>query len=270
MTGTLMRKIQRQLDSTSSPPSTGPPPAATPPTPAHIPTAVPRCCGGNTDSASPREVGISTAAPAACSARQAISAGSPGATAHPSDATPNTTSPARNNSRRPMPSAARPAGSSSVASTMAYTSRIHETSDSVAGAKSCCSAGSAMLTTHRSRTVRNWAADTTASTAHRRRPASGCPASSSSGAVTPAAVVMSSTFGCVVEICCRAEGMNRNVRAALGPPRSCCAAGRTPGAAASGVDVPLGGQGERGGRQGERWRGQGEQWRRRQGPPVAA
>ena len=198
MTGTLMRKIQRQLAPTSSPPSTGPPPAATPPTPAHIPTAVPRCRGGNTDSASPREVGISTAAPAACSARQAISAGSPGATAHPSDATPNTTSPARKNSRRPMPSAARPAGSSSVASTMAYTSRIHETPDSVAGAKSCCSAGSAMLTTHRSRTVRNWAADTTASTAHRRRPVSGCPASSSSGAVSPAAVVMSSTFGRVV------------------------------------------------------------------------
>ena len=42
MMGTLMRKIQRQLDATSSPPSTGPPPAATAPTPAHIPTAVPR------------------------------------------------------------------------------------------------------------------------------------------------------------------------------------------------------------------------------------
>ena len=95
------------------------------------------------------------AAPAACSARQATSAGRSGATAQPSDATPNTTSPARKNFRRPMPSAARPAGSSSAASMMAYTSRIHATSDSVAGAKSRCSAGSAMLTTHRSKMMRN-------------------------------------------------------------------------------------------------------------------
>jgi hypothetical protein len=36
------RKIQRQLDSTSSPPSTGPLPAATAPTAAQTPTAVPR------------------------------------------------------------------------------------------------------------------------------------------------------------------------------------------------------------------------------------
>ena len=150
-----MRKIQRQLDWTSSPPSTGPLPAATAPTPAHTPTAVPRWREGNTDSASPSEAGMSTAAPAACSARAAISAGSSGATAHPSDAMPNTTSPARKHARRPMLSAARPAGSSSAASTMAYISRIQETSDSVAGAKSCCSAGSAMLTTHRSKMIRN-------------------------------------------------------------------------------------------------------------------
>ena len=95
------------------------------------------------------------AAPAACSARQATSTARSAATAQPSDAMPNTTSPARKHGRRPMPSAARPAGSSSAASTMAYTSRIHETSGSVAGAKSRCSAGSAMLTTHRSKMMRN-------------------------------------------------------------------------------------------------------------------
>jgi hypothetical protein len=98
---------------------------------------------------------MSTAAPAACSARQATSADSSGATAHPCDAMPNTTSSARKHARRPMLSAARPAGSRSAASTMAYTSRIHETSDSVAGAKPCCSAGSAMLTTHGSKMIRN-------------------------------------------------------------------------------------------------------------------
>ena len=84
--------------------------------------------------------------------------------------------PARKHSRRPMLSAARPAGNSSAAKTMAYTSRIHATSGSAAGAKSRCSAGSAMLTTHRSKMIRNWAADTTASTAHRCPPASGCSA----------------------------------------------------------------------------------------------
>ena len=40
MTGRLIRKIQRQLNSTSSPPSTGPLPAATAPTAAQTPTAV--------------------------------------------------------------------------------------------------------------------------------------------------------------------------------------------------------------------------------------
>jgi hypothetical protein len=43
MMGRLIRKIQRQLDSTSRPPITGPLPAATAPTPAQMPTAVRRC-----------------------------------------------------------------------------------------------------------------------------------------------------------------------------------------------------------------------------------
>lgn len=111
---------------------------------------------------------MSIAAPAACSTRKAISTCRSGASAQPSDATPNTTRPVRKHVRRPIRSAARPAGSSSAASTMAYTSRIQETSDSDAGANSRCSVGSAMLTTHRSRTVRNGAADSTASTTRRR------------------------------------------------------------------------------------------------------
>jgi len=95
------------------------------------------------------------AAPAACSARHVISSSRSGAAAHPIDAAPNITRPARKHSRRPMLSAARPAGSSSAAKTIAYASRIHETSGSVEGAKSRCSAGSAMLTTHRSKMMRN-------------------------------------------------------------------------------------------------------------------
>ena len=150
-----------------------------------------------------------------------------------------------------MRSAARPAGNNSAAKTMAYTSRIHETSDSAAGAKSRCSAGSAMLTTHRSSVTRNWAADTTASTANRRRPVPGSSAGGgaslypeSSGMITslrPAAgfscgavplsagAVISSPSGALFEIRCTAEGMNCCVRAALVRMRSCHAAGRTPG-----------------------------------------
>jgi len=90
-----------------------------------------------------------------------------GASAQPSEALPNTARPAMKQRLRPRLSVTRPAGSSVAARTTAYTLMIHDTSGSVAGAKSCASTGSAMLTTHRSRMVRNWAADTTASTVQR-------------------------------------------------------------------------------------------------------
>ncbi len=233
---------------------TGPLPAATAPTPAQIPTAVPRWRAGNADRASPSEVGSNTAAPTACSARPAIKTGRAGATAHPSEARPKMTRPARKQPRRPMVSATRPPGSSRAASTIAYASRIHETSDSVAGAKSCRSTGSAILTTQRSRMMTNWAADTTASTPHRRlvsRPAcAGASAPASPGAFEPARMLADELMGPAtgsVEIRSSAEGRKQGVRSAFegcvragpsgerppGPP------GRPAGAAAPSVRAAM-------------------------------
>jgi hypothetical protein len=62
---------------------------------------------------------MSTAAPAAWTPRQAIITGSAGAGVQPSEALPNTSRAARKHRRRPMLSAARPAGSSNAASTIA-------------------------------------------------------------------------------------------------------------------------------------------------------
>ncbi len=111
MTGRLMTKIQRQLDSTSSPPSTGPLPAATAPMPAHTPTAVPRCRAGNTDIASPSEVGMSTAAPTAGAPGRRSAPAGPGIARIPATrrrtrrAQPGSTPGARGG-RRPVPRAA--------------------------------------------------------------------------------------------------------------------------------------------------------------------
>ena len=65
------------------------------------------------------------------------------------------------------------------------------------------------------------AADTTASTAHRRGPVSGCPACGAGAAATPAGVVTSSPSGVSFGIRCMGEGMNGGVRAALGPRARC-------------------------------------------------
>ncbi len=118
-TGTLAMNTQRQSASTSSPPRTGPSPAAIPPIEAQARMAPGRSAGGVASSSSAREVGISAAAPAACTTRAASSQPTAGASAHSAEATVKTASPARNTRRCPIRSASRPAATSSAAKTMA-------------------------------------------------------------------------------------------------------------------------------------------------------
>src|SRR6202012_5896720 len=77
--GTLMRKIQRQLASTSRPPTGGPDDPATAATPAQMPTTVACCRLGNDGYSRPRDVGTIIAAPTACTARAATRKASDGA-----------------------------------------------------------------------------------------------------------------------------------------------------------------------------------------------
>ena len=98
--GTLTRKIHRQLNPTSSPPTGAPEEAATAATPAHTPTAAVCWRAGKDGSSSPSEAGTMTAAPAACSTRPAISTPRTGATAHSTDAAVKMATPA---SRKPAP-----------------------------------------------------------------------------------------------------------------------------------------------------------------------
>jgi hypothetical protein len=103
--GTLTRNTQCQLTATSAPPITGPSAAAAPPTDVQALIVPVRFSGGAAASRRPSEAGISSAPPAACTTR--------------ADATPNTIIPVRNAARRPIRSAARPAGTSSAANTIA-------------------------------------------------------------------------------------------------------------------------------------------------------
>ena len=117
--GTLMRKIQRQSMPTSSPPTGGPAVAATAATPAQIPTTIACCRFGNAGYSRPSEVGTTSAAPTACTARAATSTPSVGAAAHAAEARVNTSTPMSRNRRRPKWSASRPAGTSSAAKMIA-------------------------------------------------------------------------------------------------------------------------------------------------------
>ena len=66
-----------------------------------MPIAAPRFSGGNAWDSSARPSGISSAAPAPCTARAAISVPTSGASAQAADASENSTSPAANQVRRP-------------------------------------------------------------------------------------------------------------------------------------------------------------------------
>src|SRR3984885_15178884 len=117
--GTLTRNTQCQLAATSAPPTTGPSAAAAPPTEVQALIVPVRFSGRAAASSRPSEAGISSAPPAAWTTRAATSTQTSGATAQAADARPKTTIPVRNAARRPIRSAARPAGTSSAANTIA-------------------------------------------------------------------------------------------------------------------------------------------------------
>jgi len=84
--GRLTRKIQRQLTVTRTPPMSGPSAAATPPAAVHVRTAPLRPSGGKADSSSPSDVGVMSAAAAACTTRKTTSISVSVAAAHAADA----------------------------------------------------------------------------------------------------------------------------------------------------------------------------------------
>ena len=162
--GTLIRKIHRQLAVTSSPPIVGPSVAATAAPAVQRPTAAARRSGGNSPTTRPSDVGIMSAAPTAWTTRAATSHHGPGAAAQRADAATKTPRPVRKTRLRPRRSARRPAGTSNAAKTIAYPLRTHDRPEIPAEEKSSSIAGKAMLTTKRSRLARNAPAVATRST----------------------------------------------------------------------------------------------------------
>jgi hypothetical protein len=105
-TGTLIRKIGRQLPvSSSHPPRKGAIAADTPLNPAHVPIACVRSPGAMVA----RLAGVISAPPIPCTARAAMSQPMLGAAAHSTDAAVNQLSPARNTRRCPHRSLSEPA-----------------------------------------------------------------------------------------------------------------------------------------------------------------
>jgi hypothetical protein len=117
--GTLTRNTQCQLAATSAPPITGPSAAAAPPTEVQALIVPARLSGRAAASSRPSDAGISSAPPAAWTTRATTSTQTSGAAAHAADASPKTIIPVMNAARRPIKSAARPAGTSSAANTIA-------------------------------------------------------------------------------------------------------------------------------------------------------
>jgi len=100
--GTFSQKIHcHAMPWVMAPPSTGPTTTASAVTPPKIPSAQPRRCGGKAAFSRASASGITIAAPTPCSARAAISAPIPGASAHAADPDANTPSPATKTRRRP-------------------------------------------------------------------------------------------------------------------------------------------------------------------------
>ncbi len=94
--GTLTKKIQRQLDVTSTPPTSGPSAAAKPPIAVQVRTAPPRRSGGKAASSRPSEVGVISAAPAACNdAERDQRSQTPCAAAQAAEAAVNSATPSR-------------------------------------------------------------------------------------------------------------------------------------------------------------------------------
>ena len=117
--GTLTRNTQRQLAATSRPPITGPKAAATPPVAVQARTAPLRRCGGYEASTRLSDVGVSSAAPAACTSRKAISMATLLAAPQAAEAAVKMATPSRKPYLRRCRSASLPASTSSEAYTIA-------------------------------------------------------------------------------------------------------------------------------------------------------
>ena len=116
-TGRLMKKISRQDTAPiSQPPRNGPIAVATPPSPDQAPMAFERSSGANDAWRIDRLPGVSSAAPAPCSARAAIRNPAFGARPQASDASANQTVPIMKTFRRPCTSPSAPPSSSRPAS----------------------------------------------------------------------------------------------------------------------------------------------------------
>jgi hypothetical protein len=165
--GTLSQKIHSQaMPSEIAPPTTGPLSTARPVTPLKIPSALARLSGGKAALSCVRASGITSAAPAPCTPRAAISQPGSGASAHAADAAANRVSPAVNMRRRPKRSPSAAPVISSTAKLRLYALTVHS-SCSIEAARSSRIVGSAVETTSESRETMNDAIDVSAST-HRR------------------------------------------------------------------------------------------------------
>ena len=130
--------------------------------------ATARRSGGNSGSTSASEVGISAAAPTACTTRAAIRQLGSGASPHSTEPARNSQRPPKKSRRWPTRSAIRPAGTSAAAKTMLYALRTQESSLSEASGKSAAIDGNATLTIVTSRKAMNTATVVTSSTCHSR------------------------------------------------------------------------------------------------------
>jgi hypothetical protein len=100
--GTLSQKIHCQASPwATAPPTTGPAMRASPLILPKMPSALPRCAGGNAALTNVSASGKIRAAPAPWTARAAISQPMVGARAQAADATTNSTRPPTNRRRRP-------------------------------------------------------------------------------------------------------------------------------------------------------------------------
>jgi hypothetical protein len=138
-----------------TPPSAGPSAMPTPNVPDHRPIARARTAGlVNVVVMMPIAIGVSADPAAPCSARQAISQPTFGATLQPNDATVNITSPACSTVRRPNRSPMDPEVSIRLAAVIAYAAIVH-CSPATGACRPRPISGSARLTTVVSTAIMN-------------------------------------------------------------------------------------------------------------------
>lgn len=153
--GRLSQKIHgHEIPCTTAPPSGGPNATAAPAAAAKTPRARGRSRGSNAPVSSPSASGITKAAPAPCNARAAISTPALGATAHATDAAPNSPTPSVNIRLRPYRSPSAAALISSTAKLSVYALTVHSSELSEAPS-SCLIVGSAVVTTRASKPTKN-------------------------------------------------------------------------------------------------------------------